>query len=106
MKRASDILGCHVGESEHNVSAMFREAERSDAILFIDEADSFFENRGNAKNHWEVTLVNEFICQMDFFNGMLIAATNYENVLDWAIRRRFQLKLSFDYMDSPQISKT
>lgn len=106
VKRASDILGCHVGESEHNVSAMFREAERSDAILFIDEADSFFENRGNAKNHWEVTLVNEFICQMDSFNGMLIAATNYENVLDWAIRRRFQLKLSFDYMDSPQISKT
>ena len=106
VKRASNILGCHVGESEHNVSAMFREAERSDAILFIDEADSFFENRGNAKNHWEVTLVNEFICQMDSFNGMLIAATNYENVLDWAIRRRFQLKLSFDYMDSPQISKT
>ena len=99
VKRASDILGCHVGESEHNVSAMFREAERSDAILFIDEADSFFENRGNAKNHWEVTLVNEFICQMDSFNGMLIAATNYENVLDWAIRRRFQLKLSFDRAD-------
>jgi hypothetical protein len=43
---------------------------------------------------------------MDSFNGMLIAATNYENVLDWAIRRRFQLKLSFDYMDLPQISKT
>lgn len=106
VKRASDILGCHVGESEHNVSAMFREAERSDAILFIDEADSFFENRGNAKNHWEVTLVNEFICQMDSFNGMLIAATNYENVLDWAIRRRFQLKLAFDYMDLPQISRT
>ena len=106
VKRASDILGCHVGESEHNVSAMFREAERSDAILFIDEADSFFENRGNAKNHWEVTLVNEFICQMDSFNGMLIAATNYENVLDWAVRRRFQLKLAFDYMDLPQISRT
>ncbi len=78
---------------------------RSDAILFIDEADCFLENRGNAKNHWEVTLVNEFICQMDSFNGMLIAATNYENVLDWAIRRRFQLKLAFDYMDQPQISK-
>lgn len=106
VKRASDILGCHVGESEHNVSAMFREAERSDAILFIDEADSFFENRGNAKKHWEVTLVNEFICQMDSFNGMLIAATNYENVLDWAIRRRFQLKLAFNYMDLPQISRT
>ena len=106
VKRASDILGGIVGDTERNIREMFREAEQSDAILFIDEADSFFENRGNAKNHWEVTLVNEFICQMDSFNGMLIAATNYENVLDWAIRRRFQLKLSFDYMDSKQVSKT
>ena len=103
---ASDILGGVVGDTERDIREMFREAEQSDAILFIDEADSFFENRGNAKNHWEVTLVNEFICQMDSFNGMLIAATNYENVLDWAIRRRFQLKLAFDYMDSKQISKT
>ena len=106
VKRTSDILGGIVGDTERNIREMFREAEQSDAILFIDEADSFFENRGNAKNHWEVTLVNEFICQMDSFNGMLIAATNYENVLDWAIRRRFQLKLAFDYMDSKQVSKT
>jgi SpoVK/Ycf46/Vps4 family AAA+-type ATPase len=106
VKRASDILGGIVGDTERNIREMFREAEQGDAILFIDEADSFFENRSNAKNHWEVTLVNEFICQMDAFNGMLIAATNYENVLDWAIRRRFQLKLAFDYMDSKQVSKT
>ena len=106
VKRASDILGGIVGDTERNIREMFREAEQGDAILFIDEADSFFENRSNAKNHWEVTLVNEFICQMDSFNGMLIAATNYENVLDWAIRRRFQLKLAFDYMESKQVSKT
>lgn len=106
VKRASDILGGIVGDTERNIREMFREAEQGDAILFIDEADSFFENRSNAKNHWEVTLVNEFICQMDAFNGMLIAATNYENVLDWAIRRRFQLKLAFDYMESKQVSKT
>ncbi len=106
VKRASDILGGIVGDTERNIREMFREAEQGDAILFIDEADSFFENRSNAKNHWEVTLVNEFICQMDAFNGMLVAATNYENVLDWAIRRRFQLKLAFDYMESKQVSKT
>jgi MoxR-like ATPase len=106
VKRASDILGGIVGDTERNIREMFREAEQSDAILFIDEADSFFENRSNAKNHWEVTLVNEFICQMDAFNGMLIAATNYENVLDWSIRRRFQLKLAFGYMNQTQISRS
>ena len=106
VKRASDILGSFVGENERHVREIFREAEQTDAILFIDEADSFFENRSNAKNHWEVTLVNEFICQMDAFNGMLIAATNYENVLDWSIRRRFQLKLAFGYMNQTQISRS
>ena len=106
VKRASDILGGVVGETERNIREIFKEAELSEAVLFIDEADSFFETRGDAKHQWEVTQVNEFICQMDAFNGMLIAATNFENTLDWAIRRRFQVKLAFQYMDAKQISKT
>ncbi len=103
--RPSDILAMFVGESERRIRGVFREAEQREAVLFIDEADSFFENRDSTSNQWEVTLVNEFICQMDSFNGMLIAATNYEKVLDWAVRRRFQLKLAFGYMNSQQISK-
>ena len=105
VKRASDILGGLVGETERNIRDIFRDAEKNDTILFIDEADSFLEARDTAQHRWEVSLVNEFICQMDAFNGLFIAATNFERTLDKAIRRRFQLKLGFDYLERPQVKK-
>ena len=105
IKRASDILGSYVGETERNIRDVFTEAEKNQAVLFIDEADSFLESRDGAQHRWEVSQVNEFICQMDQFNGVFIAATNYERSLDKAIRRRFQFKLGFDYLKRAQIKK-
>ena len=105
IKRASDILGSYVGETERNIRDVFTEAEKNQAVLFIDEADSFLESRDGAQHRWEVSQVNEFICQMDQFNGLFIAATNYERSLDKAIRRRFQFKLGFDYLKRGQIKK-
>lgn len=105
IKRASDILGSYVGETERNIRDVFTEAEKNQAVLFIDEADSFLESRDGAQHRWEVSQVNEFICQMDQFNGLFIAATNYERSLDKAIRRRFQFKLGFDYLKRTQIKK-
>lgn len=103
VKRASDILASYVGETERNIRNIFKEAEQNNAVLFIDEADSFLENRAGAQHHWEVSQVNEFICQMDAFNGLFIAATNFERTLDKAIRRRFQLKIAFDYLAHAQV---
>ena len=105
IKRASDILDSYVGETERNIRDVFTEAEKNQAVLFIDEADSFLESRDGAQHRWEVSQVNEFICQMDQFNGLFIAATNYERSLDKAIRRRFQFKLGFDYLKRGQIKK-
>jgi len=105
VKRASDILGSHVGETEQAIRDIFVEAEQNDAVLFIDEADSFLEKRDDAQHQWEVSQVNEFICQMDSFSGLFIAATNYERSLDKAIRRRFQFKLGFDYLETSQVKK-
>jgi SpoVK/Ycf46/Vps4 family AAA+-type ATPase len=105
VKRASDILGGFVGETEQNIRDIFREAEKNNAILFIDEADSFLEARDAAQHRWEVSQVNEFICQMDAFTGLFIAATNFERTLDKAIRRRFQLKLGFECLEKAQVKK-
>ena len=105
VKRASDILGSLIGETEKAIRDIFMVAEQNDAILFIDEADSFLENRDGAQHRWEISQVNEFICQMDSFNGLFIAATNYERSLDKAIRRRFQFKLGFDYLETSQVKK-
>jgi len=54
LKRYSDLESMWVGETEKNIAHAFKEAEDKKAILFIDEADSFFTSRENAYRSWEV----------------------------------------------------
>ena len=98
IRKASDILGCFVGETEKKIRAMFREAEDKGAILFLDEADSMLQERGGATHNWEVSQVNELLTQMENFKGIFIAATNFNGNLDQASRRRFALKVKFNYL--------
>lgn len=98
IKRASDLLGMFVGQTEANIRAAFEEAEESKAILFFDEADSFLNDRGSADRNFEVQQVNELLTQMENFNGIFIAATNFNEKLDTASRRRFAIKVKFDYL--------
>ncbi len=105
IKRASEILSCFVGETEQNIRKMFREAEEKKAILFLDEADSFLQERSGADHSWEVTQVNELLTQMENFKGIFIAATNFNNNLDSASRRRFALKIKFNYLQPDGIAK-
>ena len=40
VKKASDLLGMYVGQTEANLADAFAEARREDAVLLLDEADS------------------------------------------------------------------
>ncbi len=104
-KRASDIFSMWVGQSEKNIASMFLQARGEGAILFLDEADSFLQDRRNARASWEVSQVNELLVQMERFNGVFIAATNLMETLDAASIRRFDLKIHFDYLKSEQALK-
>ncbi len=97
--RGSDILSKFVGESEQNIADAFRKAEDGRAILFFDEVDGILQDRGNAVRSWEVTQVNEFLQQMEDFDGVMVAATNFSRNLDPATMRRFTFKLEFGYLD-------
>jgi transitional endoplasmic reticulum ATPase len=100
IKRSSDLISKYVGESEKNIAAAFREAEAMRAILFLDEADSFFINRESAQRSWEVSQTNELLTQMETFEGVLACATNFDKNLDHAVMRRLAFKVTFDYLDS------
>jgi SpoVK/Ycf46/Vps4 family AAA+-type ATPase len=102
LKRASDILGMYVGESEKNIAEMFSEARQRDAILVLDEADSFLSDRRDAQRSWEVTQVNELLTQMEAFDGIFICTTNLMERLDPASLRRFSFKIKFDYLTRAQ----
>ena len=102
VRRTSDILGMYVGESEKNLAKMFAEARQEKAILLLDEADSFLQDRKGAQRSWEITLVNEMLTQMEAFPGIFIASTNLMDTLEPAALRRFDLKVRFDFLRREQ----
>ena len=97
--KGSDLLSKWVGESEQNIARAFRRAEAEHAILFFDEVDGLVQSREMASQSWQVSQVNELLQQMENFDGVMIAATNFCKNLDPAIMRRFTFKLEFDYLD-------
>ena len=97
--KGSDLLSKWVGESEQNIAKAFRRAEAEHAILFFDEVDGLLQDRANATRSWEITQVNELLQQMENFDGIMVAATNFSKNLDPATMRRFTFKLEFGYLD-------
>ncbi len=95
-RRASDLLSKWVGQTEANLAEAFRSAEAEGAVLFLDEADSFFHDRRRAQASWEVTQVNELLQQVESFPGVFACATNLVEELDPAAIRRFAFKVRFD----------
>lgn len=103
--RASDLMSKWVGGSEKNIAAAFQRAERENALLLIDEVDSFLQDRAHARQSWEATMVNEMLTQMETFSGLFIASTNLMDGLDPAALRRFDLKVRFGYLAAAQAAQ-
>lgn len=95
IKQASDLMSKYVGETEQNMAAMFKEAEAEKAVLLLDEADSFLQDRRGAQRTYEVTEVNEMLQGMERFGGIFVCTTNLIDRLDQAALRRFTFKIKF-----------
>ena len=102
VKQASDLMSKYVGETEQNMAAMFREAEAEKAVLLLDEADSFLQDRRGAQRTYEVTEVNEMLQGMERYRGIFICTTNLLDSLDQAALRRFTFKIKFSPLTAPQ----
>jgi SpoVK/Ycf46/Vps4 family AAA+-type ATPase len=97
-KLISDLQSKWVGEGEKNIKQAFSQAEREEAVLIIDEADSLLFSRDRARHSWEISFTNEFLTQMEKFRGILVCTTNRFDDLDSASLRRFYHKIGFDYL--------
>ena len=102
LKRGSDLLDPFVGMTEHKIAAAFEEAIQESAVLVFDEVDSFLTNRQSALRSWEVTRTNEFLTQLENFEGLVVATTNLVADLDPAALRRFDLKSEFGFLRPDQ----
>lgn len=102
IKQASDLMSKFVGETEQNMAAMFREAEGEKAVLLLDEADSFLQDRRGAQRTYEVTEVNEMLQGMERFAGIFVCTTNLMDRIDQAALRRFTFKIRFKPLTQAQ----
>ena len=104
-KRASDLISPFVGQTEENIAKAFEEAKEKEAMLIIDEADSFLRTRNSAQRSWEVSQVNEMLTQMESNEYPFVCTTNLLDTLDEASLRRFTFKIKFDFMTQEQATK-
>lgn len=97
--QASDLLCSLVGDTEKSIAQVFREATQQRAVLLIDEVDSFLACRTRADRHLQTTMTNEFLAQLDSFEGLLVCTTNLVDRIDSAALRRFDLKIKLDFLN-------
>jgi SpoVK/Ycf46/Vps4 family AAA+-type ATPase len=102
IRQASDIMSKFVGETEQNMAKMFDEAQNENAVLLLDEADSFLRSRRLAERSYEISEVNEMLQGMERFAGVFICTTNLFQELDEAALRRFTFKIQFKPLTSEQ----
>lgn len=102
-KRASDIKGRYVGETEKNIANAFYEAQTKKAILVFDEADSFLTDRTHAQHQWEASCVNEMLTQMESAKYPFVCTTNLMDNIDKAALRRFSFKIKYDFLKPNQV---
>jgi SpoVK/Ycf46/Vps4 family AAA+-type ATPase len=102
--RPSEVLSKWVGETEQNISRLFKEAAKEHSILLVDEADSFLHNRGDSVNHFEDSKVNSFLIEIERYPGILFCSTNLPDILDKAVDRRFNFKVGFKALTKEGVS--
>lgn len=98
-KRASDILGMYLGESEKNIAEAFDVAREAGAMLVFDEADSLLLDRRDATRSWEITQVNEMLTWMEEHPLPVVFTTNNMERVDSASLRRFTFHVTLGYLD-------
>jgi hypothetical protein len=96
----SSMVSKYIGETEKNLERIFNEAERSNAILFFDEADALFGKRSEVRDSHDryANLEISYLLQrMEMYDGVTILATNLRANLDEAFTRRLQFAVDFPF---------
>ena len=98
----ASLVSKYIGETEKNLSRVFDAAERSNAILFFDEADALFGERSevsDAHDRYANVEVDYLLQRLEAHDGCVVLASNLEENIDDAFRRRINLTVSFPYPD-------
>ncbi|OED29955.1 AAA family ATPase [Methanosphaera sp. WGK6] len=101
MIKATSLIGDHVGNGSRQIHELYEEARQSKpCVIFIDEIDAIALERKFQSLRGDVTeIVNALLTELDGIENndsiITICATNTPEMLDYAIRSRFEEEIEF-----------
>lgn len=104
--RYDTLIGSYLGETNARLRKLFDFVRTTPCVLFFDEFDAIGKERGDTHETGEIKRVVSFLLmQLDQLPSyvVVIAATNHGELLDRAVWRRFQLRLSFPAPERSQV---
>ena len=97
--RYETMIGSYLGETANRLRHVIEYARTAPCVLFFDEFDAVAKERGDHHETGEIKrVVTSLLMQVDGLPSytVIVAATNHPELLDRAVWRRFQLRLSLD----------
>jgi SpoVK/Ycf46/Vps4 family AAA+-type ATPase len=95
--RYEALIGSFLGETASRLDALFSAVRIRPCVLFFDEFDAVAKERGDTHETGEIKrVVSSLLLQVDRLPShvIVVAATNHAELLDRAVWRRMQLRLS------------
>lgn len=100
------VMSSLLGKSGNNLRAALDFAKKSPCVLLLDEIDAIAKRRSDDADIGELKrLVTVILQEVDQWpsTGLLLAATNYADLIDPALWRRFDLVVEFQTPDRTAI---
>jgi AAA+ superfamily predicted ATPase len=101
----SDVIGSYLGESARSLVDAFATARSAGAVLGLDEIDALAKRRDDTQDVGEFKrFVSTLLLELDRWDGdaPVVAATNYLDLLDPALDRRFELHVRLELPGSAE----
>lgn len=99
------VAGKYIGETEKNLSKVFKKAEKTNSLLFFNEVDALFGKRSEVKNshdRYANLEISDLLSRMEDHCGLAVLSTNKKKNLDPAFVRHFQYILEFQSSDEKE----
>jgi AAA+ superfamily predicted ATPase len=87
------------GETDKQISNIFKTAKSNNLVICMDEADSLLYNRSYAVQEHDIRFVNVMLQEIERYEGEMILTSNMDTLLDPALERRVTLKVRFELPD-------
>lgn len=87
-------IGVQPHEAEHKLTDIFADAARWQAVLLMDEADVFVEERQKGELDRNA-LVSELLRCLEYYEGIIILTTNRIRTIDIALQSRIHLAIQY-----------